>query len=212
MIEIYLLIYLEIFLFTRVYQCVFVPIPTKHPGKGVLQYMAGYIVMCHSKGYSFQAVFSGIRYTNQRVWVYNRVSFSRKLIIGLIILVQTGETGNCHSKNIKKSNSFCFPWSVLLTSLVSENSMSTIWQQNSLKLALVKAKASRVPTADPNPNIHKVPPTTRPPPKTTQQFYLFQLPYCSPVFYPFCFFHSLHARKDKKLSETHHIQQLHGIY
>ena len=29
----------------------------------------GYIGMCHCEGYGFQAVFSGIGYINQRVWV-----------------------------------------------------------------------------------------------------------------------------------------------
>ena len=37
------------------------------PG-GVLPYM-GYIGMCCCEGYGFQAVYSGIGYINQRVWV-----------------------------------------------------------------------------------------------------------------------------------------------
>ena len=54
--------------------------------RGVLPNM-GYIGMCRCEGYGFQAVYSGIEYINQRVWVYNRVSFSRKLINWLKILV-----------------------------------------------------------------------------------------------------------------------------
>ena len=37
------------------------------PG-GVLPYM-GYIGMCRCEGYGFQAVYSGIGYINQSVWV-----------------------------------------------------------------------------------------------------------------------------------------------
>ena len=37
-------------------------------GEGVLPYM-GYIGMCRCEGYGFQAVYSRIRYINQRVWV-----------------------------------------------------------------------------------------------------------------------------------------------
>ena len=39
----------------------------KGPGR-VLPYM-GYIGMCRCEGYGFQAVYSRIRYANQRVWV-----------------------------------------------------------------------------------------------------------------------------------------------
>ena len=35
---------------------------------GGLPYM-GYIGMCHCEGYGFEAVYSGIGYINQRVWV-----------------------------------------------------------------------------------------------------------------------------------------------
>ena len=67
------------------------------PGGG-LPYM-GYIVMCHCEGYGFQtAVYFGIGYINLRVWVLNTVSFSRKLINCLKILVLTKGTRNCHSK------------------------------------------------------------------------------------------------------------------
>ena len=38
------------------------------PGGGVLPYM-GYIGMCRCAGYGFKAVYSGIGYINQRVWV-----------------------------------------------------------------------------------------------------------------------------------------------
>ena len=41
----------------------------------------------------FQAVYSGIGYINQRVWVYNRVSFSKKLINWLKILARLGKPG-----------------------------------------------------------------------------------------------------------------------
>ena len=37
-------------------------------GGGVLSYM-GYIDMCRSEGYGFQAVYSSIGYINQSVWV-----------------------------------------------------------------------------------------------------------------------------------------------
>ena len=36
--------------------------------RGVLPYM-GFIGMCHCEGYGFEAVYSGIGYINQRVWV-----------------------------------------------------------------------------------------------------------------------------------------------
>ena len=48
-------------------------------GGGGLPYM-GYIGMCRCEGYGFHAAYTGIRYINQRVWVQNRISFSRKLI------------------------------------------------------------------------------------------------------------------------------------
>ena len=40
------------------------------PGVGgrVLGYM-GYIGMCRCEGYGFEAVYSGVGYINQRVWV-----------------------------------------------------------------------------------------------------------------------------------------------
>ena len=37
-------------------------------GAGVLPYM-GYMGMCRCEGHGFQAVYSGIGYINQRVWV-----------------------------------------------------------------------------------------------------------------------------------------------
>ena len=37
-------------------------------GGGALPYM-GYIDMCRCEGYGFQAVYSGIGYINQSVWV-----------------------------------------------------------------------------------------------------------------------------------------------
>ena len=39
--------------------------------------------MCCCEGYGFQTVYSGIGYRNQTVLVYNRVSFSRKMISGM---------------------------------------------------------------------------------------------------------------------------------
>ena len=59
-------------------------------GGGVLPYM-GYIGMCRCEGYGFQAVYSGIGYINQSVWVQNRVSFFRKLISWLKILSRLGK-------------------------------------------------------------------------------------------------------------------------
>ena len=64
-------------------------------------------VQCRCEGYGFQAVYSGVGYINQRVWVQDRVSFSRKLINWQNILAQTKETGNCHSK-YKESKSVLF--------------------------------------------------------------------------------------------------------
>ena len=59
-------------------------------GGGVLPYM-GYIGMCRCEGYGFQAVYSRIGYVNKSVWVYNRVSFFRKLISWLKILSRQGK-------------------------------------------------------------------------------------------------------------------------
>ena len=59
-------------------------------GGGVLPYM-GYMGMCRCEGYGFQAVYSGIGYINQNVWVQNRVSFFRKLISCLKILSRLGK-------------------------------------------------------------------------------------------------------------------------
>ena len=39
-----------------------------------------YVGMCHSEGYGFQEVQSGIGYRNYKVWVENRLQFSRKFI------------------------------------------------------------------------------------------------------------------------------------
>ena len=79
----------------------FVLIPFKQTtgaGRGTTIYM-GYIGMCHCEGYGFQTVvYFGIGYINQRVWVLNTVSFSRKLINCLKILVLTKGTRNYHSK------------------------------------------------------------------------------------------------------------------
>ena len=44
------------------------PLNALIPGGGVLPYM-GHIGMCRCEGYGFQAVYSGIGYINQSVWV-----------------------------------------------------------------------------------------------------------------------------------------------
>ena len=85
------------------------------PG-GVLPYM-GYIGMYRCEGYGFQAVYSRIGYINQSVWVYNRVSFFRKLISWLKILSRLG-------KQLLQDRGI---WGVY----------SGIGQQNSAELALV---------------------------------------------------------------------------
>ena len=59
------------------------------------------IGICHSEGYGFQAVYSGIGYVNQRVWVQNRILFCTKPINCLKIIVYTTEIGNRHSKIYK---------------------------------------------------------------------------------------------------------------
>ena len=72
----------------------FFAVNVREGGLGVLPYMSsldgllmGYIGMCRFQGHDFQAVSSGIGYINQRVWVLGRVSFSRKLINWLKVLV-----------------------------------------------------------------------------------------------------------------------------
>ena len=57
----------------------------------------GYIGMFHSEGYGFQAVYSGIGYKESLS--------SRKLINWLKILVETRQTGNCHSELESKARS-----------------------------------------------------------------------------------------------------------
>ena len=84
----------------------------------------GYIGMCRFEGYGFQAVQSGIGYINQRVWVQNRVSFSRKLINWLKIIFSLDE-GNRELplKNINKIKSVCFGWTVLVSSVLSRKQL-----------------------------------------------------------------------------------------
>ena len=113
---------------------------TETPGGGVLPYM-GYIGMCRCEGYGFQAANSRIGYINQSVWVQNRGSFFRKLISWLKILSRLG-TQLLQDRGI---------WGVY----------SSIGQQNSVELALVQVKGSRVPAAHPHPEIPKVPPPGR---------------------------------------------------
>ena len=59
-------------------------------GQGILPYM-GYIGMCRCEGYGFQAVYSRMGDINQNIWVYNKVSFSRKVISWLKILSRLGK-------------------------------------------------------------------------------------------------------------------------
>ena len=107
------------------------------PPGGVLPYM-GYIGMCRCEGYGFQAVYSRIGYINQSDWLQNRVSFFRKLISWLKILSRLG-TQLLQDRGI---------WGVY----------SSIGQQNSAELALVKVRGSRLPAAHHHPEIPKVPP------------------------------------------------------
>ena len=58
----------------------------------------GYIGRCRCEGWGLPGVYSGIGYINQEVWVKKRVTFPRKLINWLKILVKTRESGNWHSK------------------------------------------------------------------------------------------------------------------
>ena len=102
----------------------------------------GYIGMCRCEGYGFQAVYSRIGYINQSVWLQNRVSFFRKLISWLNILSRLG-TQLLQVRGI---------WGVY----------SSIGQQNSAELALVKVKGSRLPAAHPHPEIPKVNPPPLP--------------------------------------------------
>ena len=76
-------------LFAQVNQAFLTTKVTPFP-RWVLPYM-GYVGMCRCEGYGFQAVYSRIGYINQRVWVYNRVSFFRKLISCLKILSRLGK-------------------------------------------------------------------------------------------------------------------------
>ena len=98
----------------------------------------GYMGMCRCEGYGFQAVYSRIGYTNQSVQVQNRVSFFRKVISWLKILSRLGKQ--------------------LLQDRGILGVYSSIGQQNSAELALVQVKGSRVPAANPHPEIPKVPP------------------------------------------------------
>ena len=82
------------------------------PGGG-LSYM-GYTGMCRCEGYGFQAVYPRIGYINQRV----RVIFQEtdQLIEDFSL---TSGNRKLKLKNIKKSNRFCFGWTVLVTSVIS---------------------------------------------------------------------------------------------
>ena len=88
----------------------------------------GYIGMCRCEGYGFQAVYSRIGYINQRVQVQNRVSFSRKLINRLKILVQTREIvqGIASQKYEKNQIGFVLAGLCLRRQQFLENSYSGI--------------------------------------------------------------------------------------
>ena len=58
-------------------------------GRGYCHIIWGNIGMCCCEGYGFQATYPGIGYRNHRVWVQNRVSFSR------ISTVQLDEECTC---------------------------------------------------------------------------------------------------------------------
>ena len=74
----------------------------------------GYIGMCRCEGYGFQAVYSGMRYINQRVKVIYQET--DQLIEDFSL-----NSGNreLKLKNIKQSNRLCFGWTVLVTSVIS---------------------------------------------------------------------------------------------
>ena len=93
----------------------------------------GYIGMCHFEGYGFQAVQSGIGYINQRVWVQNRVSFSRKLINWLKIIFSLDQ-GNWELplKNISKIKSVLF-WLDCASVLSTFRKTTTLGQQSKRK-------------------------------------------------------------------------------
>ena len=76
----------------------------------------GYIRSC--EGYGFRVVYCGIGCINQRVYLQNRVLFSRKLIKWLKILVQTRKTGIATQK-YERLKSLCLGWTVFVTSVGS---------------------------------------------------------------------------------------------
>ena len=93
----------------------------------------GYIGMCRFEGYGFQAVQSGIGYINQRVWVQNRISFSRKLINWLKIIFSLDQ-GNRELplKNINKIKSILF-WLDCASVLSTFRKTTTLGQQSKRK-------------------------------------------------------------------------------
>ena len=109
------------------------------PGKGAggLPCM-GYMGMCCCEGHGFQAVYSGIGYINQKVWVQNRVSFSRKLIKRFPILVQTRETGiGIATRKYKKIKSVLF-WLDCTSDLSSSWKTATLGQGRFGEFSLVQ--------------------------------------------------------------------------
>ena len=93
----------------------------------------GYIGMCRFEGYGFQAVQSGIGYVNQRVWVQNRVSFSRKLINWLKIIFSLDQgKQELPLKNINKIKSVLF-WLDRASVLSTFQKTTTLGQQSKRK-------------------------------------------------------------------------------
>ena len=93
----------------------------------------GYIGMCRFEGYGFQAVQSGIGYINQRVWVQNRVSFSRKLISWLKIIFSLDQgKQELPLKNINKIKSVLF-WLDRASVLSTFQKTTTLGQQSKRK-------------------------------------------------------------------------------
>ena len=68
--------------------------------------MHGLCSNCCWEGYGFKAVYSGIAYINERVWDYSRVSFSRKLISQLKILVYSSLKPGIVTQKYKKIKLF----------------------------------------------------------------------------------------------------------
>ena len=118
--------------------------------------------MCRHEGCGFQTPDSYTLSQSKLVWVQKRVSFSRKLIDWLTILVQAKRTGNCRLKKQKNQISkFKFTQPKRYSTIGGIwGVQSCIGQQNSAELSLVQAKGSQghIPT----PKFPKLTPS-RPP-------------------------------------------------